>query len=318
MNAKFSLLISFVILLAASACSFQKKLVPLNSMQDLEYPYPTKTVSLSNNIELAYMDEGKPTAPALILIHGLGSYAPAWKNNIADLRKDYRCLAVDLPGYGKSSKGNYEGTMRFYADVLMEFMDALKLESATMVGHSMGGQIAITASLAYPDRVPQLILVSPAGIETFNEGQKEWFREVITAEGVRLTTVEQIKSNFGYNFFDIPKDAEFMIEDRINMRSADDFEGYCYAIAQSVRGMVDGPVYDYLPDLKARTLIIYGEQDNLIPNRYLNPGSTSEIAKIGEERIPNSTMHLVDKAGHFVHFEQSEKVNSLILEFLKK
>ena len=62
---------------------------------------------------------------------------------------------------------------------------------------------------------------------------------------------------------------------------------------------------------------IYGENDNLIPNRYLNPGSTEAIARDGASRIPNATLRLVPKAGHFVHFEKAEEVNGFISSFLK-
>ena len=303
--------------LITTSCAFQKQLVPLSHMNELQYPFPTQTIQLQDDIQLAYMDEGPKNGHILILIHGLGSYAPAWKKNMEALKQNYRCIAIDLPGFGKSSKGNYEGSMRFYADIVIQFMDAMSIPSATLFGHSMGGQISMTASLAYPDRVDRLVLVSPAGFETFHEGQKEWFREVISPTGVRLTSVEQIKSNLAHNFYDFPKDAQFMIEDRINMRSASDFEGYCFANAQSVKGMVDGPVFDYLPEIQAQTLVIFGAQDNLIPNRFLNPGSTQKVAESGAERIPNASLHLIDKAGHFVHFEQAGIVNPIIESFLQ-
>jgi len=83
-------------------------------MDQIEYPYEVKKVELFNDIELAYVDEGKGDQ-TIIFIHGLGSYLPAWKNNIEGLMSDYRCIAIDLPGYGYSSKGKYEGSMTFFA-----------------------------------------------------------------------------------------------------------------------------------------------------------------------------------------------------------
>ena len=289
----------------------------LASMQDLKYAFPTQKAKLANGIELAYADEGSGDE-VLLFVHGLGSYIPAWRKNVVELRNDFRCIAVDLPGYGKSSKGKYAGTLPFFAEQLIALLDHLQLEQVTLVGHSMGGQISMVTALQYPERIKRLVLCAPAGFETFNEGQKEWFREVITANGVRLTPVESIKANLGSNFLNFPKDAEFMIDDRIAMRSAEDFPGYCYIIPKSVQAMVDMPVYDELPNITQPVQVIFGKQDNLIPNRFLNPGSTTKVAEDGTSRIPNAQLNIVNKAGHFVMFEQAEAVNQIIRAFMAK
>lgn len=298
------------------ACGIQKELTPLQSFEELPYPYAVKKVELPDGIKVAYVDEGKGDQ-TIIFIHGLGSYLPGWKKNIEGLKGQYRCIAIDLPGYGKSSKGEYSGSLRFYSEVVAEFIDALGLGKVVLAGHSMGGQIAIIAALAYPDKVDKLLLMAPAGFELFTKGQKQWFRDVMTANGVKQTTVEQIKINLAYNFYNLPRDARFMITDRINMRTAEDFDAYCYIIPKNVQGMVDDPVYEFLPQITQPTLIVFGKNDNLIPNRYLNPGKTETYARDGAGRIPNATLHLLSRTGHFVHFERSSEVNSLISEFLK-
>ena len=312
--------IFLLLLLPASifiaGCASQRP-ADLARMSDIVYPWPVKQAALENNISVAYMDQGAG-AQTLLFIHGLGSYAPAWKKNIETLKNDYRCIAIDLPGYGHSSKGDYAGDMPFYADVIAGFIQQLKLSNVTLVGHSMGGQIAITTALGYPSLVNGLVLVSPAGFEQFHKGQKQWFREVFTPDLVKLTPVDAIRNNFATNFYRFPKDAEFMIEDRIAMRTASDFPWYCDIIPKNVRGMVDYPVYDVLPEIKQPVLTLFGEMDNLIPNRYLNGGRTSDIARDGSSRIPNSLLLMIPKAGHFVQFEQSEAVNNAIREFVGK
>ncbi len=302
-------------MLLLGACGWQKKVPEVSKMDDLPYPFEMKKIDIGDDIEIAYADlgGGKET---LIFIHGLGSYAPAWKKNLEDLQKDYRCIAVDLPGYGKSSKGNYEGSMRFFANSIIRLMDKLNLKNAVLAGHSMGGQIAITAALAYPERVSKLILIAPAGLETFHKGEKQWFREVLTTDAVKLTTVEQIRSNIGWNFYRFPAEAEFMISDRIAMRKCEDFNAYAYIIPKCVEGMVDEPVFDHLADVKQPALVIFGKQDNLIPNRFLNGGHTEKYAREGSEKMPNARLEMIDEAGHFVMFEKSEAVNRLVREFL--
>lgn len=285
-------------------------------MDELEYPFQVRRITLDSGPEIAFVDEGK--GDVIIFIHGLGSYLPAWRKNIDSLKSDYRCIAIDLPGYGKSSKLPHSGKMTYYASVVKEFADKLGLKEVTLAGHSMGGQISMIAGLNYPDLVKNIILIAPAGFEKFTEGQKQWFRNVMTLEGVKNTMAEDIQTNLAVNFYNMPDDAEFMIIDRIAMRSADDFEHYCYAVVQSVNGMVDEPVIDLLPKISQPTLIIFGENDNLIPNRFLNPGKTKKIAEIGKSKIPDSQLIIVKKAGHFVQFEKPEEVNGAIRQFLKQ
>ncbi len=300
-----------IILMIMSGCSTPYKAITnLNSMDEMKYSHEVKKVHLpESGYDIAYTDDGK-AENTIIFIHGLGSYLQAWTKNVESLKSNYRCISIDLPGYGKSSKQPHSGQMKFYAGILKELCKELKLEKVYLAGHSMGGQISITTCLLYPDLVKGLILVDPAGFEPFNKGQRNWFKNVMTLDGVRLTTPEAIQNNLATNFYKLPKDADFMITDRIAMRTAKDFNAYCYAVVQSVYGMVDEPVLDYLQDIKVPTLIFFGENDNLIPNRYLNPGWTVDIAKNGADKIKGSKLIMVPKCGHFMMFEKSEVFNT--------
>ncbi|HKL02743.1 MAG TPA: alpha/beta hydrolase [Cryomorphaceae bacterium] len=290
----------------------------IRDFDELEYPYPVSKQKIDSAITMAYMDVGSG-AETIVFIHGLGSYAPAWKRTIEGLMGEYRCIAVDLPGYGKSSKGNYEGSMTFFSESVIMLLDSLGVDRAVFAGHSMGGQISIVTALKYPDRVSKLILVAPAGIETFSEGEKEWFRDAITAKGVMLTPLDAIESNIGQNFYKMPMEAFFMVRDRYAMTGAgEDFLWYCNIIPKSVRGMVNQPVIRDLPKLKQPTLIVMGAADQLIPNRYLHGGRPAKIAKMGGKLIPNSTVSIIPRAGHFVMFEKPREVNEDISVFLNK
>lgn len=302
---------SFVLVSCASS-----RIPGLQSMDDLEYNFPTQKIELSNNTTLAYVEQGSGDQ-TLIFIHGLGSYLPAWNKNIPELSQHYRCIAIDLPGYGKSSKGNYEFSMTYYAQIIKELVEKKNLKNVVLVGHSMGGQIALTAALQYPEMVDKLVLIAPAGFEEFNKGQRAWFTNVMTLDAVRLTPVEQIRTNLSYNFYNMPEDAEFMFTERVAMRTAEGFDGYCYAVAESVSGMVNQPIYDFLPQINQPTLAIFGANDNLIPNRFLNAGKTEKYAQDGISRMPNGKLIMLDKTGHFVQFEKPEEVNSGIIEFLR-
>jgi pimeloyl-ACP methyl ester carboxylesterase len=162
-NIKTRAFIPFIFLLL-TACVPYKNLNKISSMSELKYDFPIKFAELSDGIKLAYVDEGKGSE-TILMIHGLGSYLPAWKKNISELSKNYRVIAVDLPGYGKSSKAPHSGLMTFYAGVIAELIQKLELGPVNLAGHSMGGQIAMVLALEKPELVKRLILVDPAGLE---------------------------------------------------------------------------------------------------------------------------------------------------------
>lgn len=283
---------------------------------DLKYPYPVKSINLSNNISLALTDLGEG-AEAIIFIHGLASYIPAWKKNLHELRNYFRCIAVDLPGYGKSSKDDYPVSMDFYADIIIELMDKLKIEKTTLAGHSMGGHISIFTALKYPERVAKLILISPAGFETFTDGESKFIKETSTVDVLVNNPVEQLGKNVRVNFYKMPKDAEFMIEDRIAIRGSVDFVPYCKTVIKSLHAMLDQPVFNRLQNIKQASLIFYGENDLLIPFKTIHKDLTTKIvAESGTIKIPNGKLFMIPECGHFLQFEKPDEFNSRVFDFL--
>ncbi|MCF7822601.1 MAG: alpha/beta fold hydrolase [Candidatus Marinimicrobia bacterium] len=288
--------------------------LPSLEFTDLDYGFPMQTIQLGN-IDLAYIDQGEGPE-TILMIHGLGSYARAWTKNIEVLAKTHRVIAVDLPGYGHSSKGYYEYSMSFNADVLRTLIDTLGVGPVTLAGHSMGGQIAMTLALESPELVKGLVLISPAGFERFNEGESAWMKNVMTPELVRDTPVRAIAQNVSINFYAFPEDASWMITDRIQLRGASDFYNYCFAVSKNVEGMLRGIVWDRLDQISQPTLVLFGANDALIPNRFLHPGWTKDIAEIAHE-IPNAQVNVIPKCGHFVQLDAPDVANQLILDFLK-
>jgi len=288
--------------------------LPEAGFEDFDYGYEIKNYQIKN-INIATIDEGS-SDDLVILIHGLGSNAKGWIKNIPELSKNNRVIALDLPGYGKSQKGHFQYSMDFYAEIIKLLSEQVSHKSLTLVGHSMGGQIAMITALNYPKIVNKLVLISPAGFETFTEGEAAWFKKAVTPELIKDTPIRNIDINLKSNFYDYSDDAEFMITERIQMREAKGFDLYCYAVAENVAAMVNAPVYDKLENISQPTLIVFGENDALIPNPYLHGGFTQEIAEIGEEKITDSELLMVPESGHFVQFEKADKVNKAILEFL--
>ncbi|HRN26040.1 MAG: alpha/beta hydrolase [Ignavibacteriaceae bacterium] len=312
----FLFVISFFTLLFFAGCSggylYWDK--PALQFSEIDYGYPTK--SSLNYPKISYIDQGSGDK-TIILVHGLASNAGFWRYNIPELAKKYRVIAVDLPGYGKSQKDNYLYSMSFYADQIKKLVDDLQLKNVVYVGHSMGGQIGIKLAIKYPNLISKLILASPAGFERFQRGEGDWLRSVMTMKGVKSTTEEGIRRNLAMNFYNWNDKWEWMVEERVRMRKATDFDEFAYTVVRCVNGMLDEPTFDKLSLIKTPTLVIYGRYDGLIPNPYLNPGCTSDVFENGAKDISNVKLIELDNAGHMIQIEKADEFNQAVLDYLK-
>lgn len=288
--------------------------LPALEFQALYYGFPAKTVLSNPSISFVDIGKGEKT---IVLIHGLASNAGFWRYAIPELSKNYRVIAVDLPGYGKSQKGAYSYSMTFYADQIKRLADELKLDKFILVGHSMGGQIGITFALKYPGRLEKLVLASPAGVEAFNQAEGNWLRSVMTEASVKKTTEEGIRRNLAMNFYSWDNKWEWMVEERVGMIKEKDFDEFAYAVVRCVNGMLDEPTHDKLKNISVPTLIVYGKNDRLIPNPYLHPGSAANIFKWGAKQIPNSKLYEIDNCGHLLQIEHPQEFSNAVLDFIK-
>ncbi len=310
------LLFTIVAIIGLYGCSgFLYTDKPALEFKDIDYGFPTK--SILKNPEIAYIEAGNGPK-TLILVHGLASNAGFWRYVIPELSKEFRVIAVDLPGYGKSGKGAYPYSISFYAEQIKLIADELKLDKFTIAGHSMGGQIAIMFSLKYPERLEKLILASPAGIEEFEKGEGDWLRSVMTMNGVKKTYEDGIRRNLANNFYSWDDNRwEWMVEERVRMSKAKDFDEFTYTVVRCVNAMLDEPTFDKIKNISVPTLIVYGKYDGLIPNPYLNPGFTSDVFKWGASQIPGCRLYEIDNCGHMLQIEKPEEFTNAVLDFLK-
>ncbi|MCK9280585.1 MAG: alpha/beta hydrolase [Melioribacteraceae bacterium] len=281
-----------------------------------KYDFDFSLADIGDHIKIAFRDEGEGEN-TLLFIHGLSSYIPAWNKIFPELSKKFRCVAIDLPGYGKSSQGIFSGSVNYYNNVILRFIKKMKLENVTLVGHSMGGHLAMSSALAFPAVIKTLILIAPAGLETFSAKEKELIIENSQPDFYFSAGDEQIVNAFKSNFFNMPDDVYSMIEDRIKMREYPNFHDYCQIITNSLKGLLQEPVYKSLHKIKQPTLILFGRNDKWIPNRYLHKELTTEdIANIGGNLIPNSKVVMIDNCGHFIPFESPKTLITEIKYFL--
>lgn len=282
---------------------------------ELQYNFEYTVQRIDKNISIAYYDEGdKKNKNILLFIHGLSSYIPAWLKLIPLLKDHFRCIAIDLPGYGKSSAGIHSGSMLFYADVISKLIRVLNLPKVSLAGHSMGGHISIVTTLVYPQLVDKLILLAPAGFETFTADEKALIKKNNSYEFYAMMDEKQIRKNYNINFFVMPVDVEPMINDRIKMKAWKNYIVYCKIVSNSLNGMLDYPVFDKLNQINKSTLILFGQNDMLIPNTILHQSLTPEnVAANGASQIPNSRLIMINECGHFLQFEKPEIVSDAII-----
>lgn len=116
-----------------------------------------------NNMQIHYEERGEEHQPALLLIHGLGCSLKYWACVFdAEELRHYRILALDLPGFGMSAKPEtYDYSLYSQAELVAEFLQTLGIRRLSVVGHSMGGAIAIMLAHNYPQLVRQLLVIEP-------------------------------------------------------------------------------------------------------------------------------------------------------------
>jgi len=193
----------------------------------------------SNDIQLSFTEQG--TGEVLLLLHGNNEDSDFFVNQIPHFSKKYRVIAVDTRGHGKTLRGEKPFTIRQFADDLFYFMEEHKIEKATILGFSDGGNIALLFALKYPEKVEKLIVnganLNPQGVV--------FFEQLIT-------------------------DVEFYV-----MFLLSKFNDRCKKKAEMLRLMVKDPNInkEELQKIKVETLVIAGTKD-LIKERH-----TREIYK---------------------------------------
>lgn len=314
-------------LLAAAAGSAGASYSHLPAMTPAEIwtPLPVQHVTIQG-VDVAYVDSGGD-GPPLVLVHGLSSYLSFWEHQIPALARDHRVIALDLPGYGQSGRVDPDQdawtkpayTPPWYAGIVADLMGAVGAPQAVVVGHSMGGQIAMTLALDHPERVRALVLAGAAGFETFGPGEAAWMKGYWTADRALRTSEIESRAAFTQLVFNRTDDGvERLLQERVRLGKDPSFAGTSVAVSRSIAGMVDWPVASRLSEIRVPTLIVYGSDDRMIPNPVFTGGRTAAIARKGHAAIAGSELVMIPGAGHTVHHDAPEAFNDAVAAFLAR
>lgn len=292
--------------------------------------WPEKTVQLPKTAELhrlpeipelTYVELNPEGERTLVFLHGLGSYLKFWRYQLdVFAEQGWRVIALDMLGYGKSDKpATFPYTMEAMGDVVREVLALTGTEQPILVGHSMGGQVALSIAIRHPAEVAGLVLTAPAGFERFSRAEKAWFKSVFTTSLVKGSQEDAIWGSVRRNnFFQWSDDYEWLIEERVRLSRSEEMDAYAYANVRSIQGLADNDfVRDNLKHVKLPVLIVHGDRDRLIPNPFLHGGSVEEVMEYGRQQIKGSERVALEACGHTVQIDCHDAYNQTVAAFLE-
>ena len=256
---------------------------------------PTAEIVEAGGRRLRHLRIGPDEGEAIVLLHGFGADMTTWMFNQAALAEDRPVYALDLPGHGGSEKDLDDGSVAALAAVVRDYMDAVGLGSAHLVGHSLGGALAAAVALDAPARVTALTLIAPAGLGPEIAGA---FIEGFIGES-RARKLRPIIEMLVADPADVTAD---MVEEVLKFKRLDGAVAALRAVADAnfAGGVQQLSLRDRLGELRVPTRVVWGEADRILPASH----AEGLPASIAVAAIPG--------AGHIVHMEKAAEVNSLI------
>ncbi|MHA1751078.1 MAG: alpha/beta fold hydrolase [Candidatus Helarchaeota archaeon] len=259
-----------------------------------------------NNVKLYYEEYGNPNNETIIMLHGWNENRNVFKYQIEEFSKYYRVITIDMRGHGKSSKPRTGYSYTFMAKDLYHFLKKLEINNPIIIGHSMGGQIALKYYLRF-DNCKKLVLISsPSTMPIQLFGAIKLGQEYLTKKlraGLRYASETFLK-----NFLSSQGTDNQQISQKDIKLDFKDFQVPLYVTIGITFNALSFNVQEKLDQIKIPVLILAGVKDDLIP--------ISEFEFMAE-KIPNCKLIKFPDCGHFSFIEKPAKINQIILDFLK-
>ncbi len=289
-------------------------------MQPWPYLAPYgRELSLPGGLQLFFYDAGPPDAPPLLLVHGLGDEADSWRHLVESLGRQFRVLAPDLPGFGRSDRPRRPYSIRFLRDTMLALMDALTVERTIIAGSSLGALLAQLIALQQSPRVSKLVLLDGSLVVVKQQLGLRGLLFLVPGLGEGLynnlrrnpdQAYATLQSYYAHLDAMPPADRRFLFH-RVNQRVWSDGQrrAYLSTLRQTARWALrrQRQWAQRLPQLTIPTLVIWGEQDQILP---------VENAHALLQVQPSATLVVIPDAGHLPHQEQPESVLHAINSFL--
>lgn len=261
-------------------------------------------------MKICYVDEGRGDRTVL-LIHGNSAGIHHWELVLGSLSQRYRCVALDLPGWGDSDKPRIDYTIPFYAKTLVQFLDKIGVDQADVVASSMGGQTAMEVALRFPQRIRRLVLADPGGL--WNRSGKivaillSPFLNENIFQKVGRPWQEYFIRHHAFCDSSSPACSE-LVKKQTALLHSKEYPAFAYTLTNSLKHLLRHGLKSEIGKIQHPTLIIWGRQDRLIPWTFGWQASW---------KIPNAQVKVFDLCGHLPMLEIPDRFVTTVVNFLE-
>ncbi len=245
---------------------------------------------------LAYLSAG--AGPALIIVHGVGGHKEDWQGVAAALAMTHRVYAIDMLGFGGSSKNGDDLSMAVQAGAIKVLLDHHHINRADLVGNSVGGWVTATFASTYPECVHRLVLIDAAGFKAMFAGPPP-----VNFDPSNVDEMQQL--------INITINSDVAKTPGLARRAYDAYvaSGEKAISATWGKSLFESPRLEELfPNIKAPTLVLWGADDKLFP---------SALAGAFSSQIAGSQQMLIPAAGHFPHIDNPAATTAALVDFLR-
>ena len=249
--------------------------------------------------------DSKKGDKTLLLLHGYLETLYVWEDFIAPLLRDLRIISIDLPGHGLSGSDKENNSIEFSAQIVNQVLDICKVEKAVVVGHSMGGYIAIEAVKMYPERFKGLILMHSGPFSDSEEKKADRDREIVLIRNSKLHSIVKMGISKMFAPENLRKSDE-KIKEIIELTETHDPEG----IVASLKGLkTRSDNMEFLKSYNSPLLLFFGKNDYHIP---------VEKANMLIELLPKAKYQFLEHSGHIGFLEEPQIVQNRVMEFVNE
>lgn len=306
---------------------------PLDAvLSEYQYPFEVQYIhfkSQDNDLKMAYMDvkPQKSNGKTIMLLHGKNFNGAYWERTAKDLAaKGFRVVIPDQIGFGKSSKPhNYQFSFSQLAENTKAILDQLQIEKTIILGHSMGGMVATRFTLLYPERVQQLILENPIGLEDYKTFAS--YQTIDQAYQLELKNTAETYKNYQLKFYyDNKWKEEYQpwLDLIAGWTLHKDYPQVAWDAALTTDMIYNQPVCYEFKNIKIPTLLIIGTRDRTAIGKDRAPkelqpkmGQYQELGKKTQQQIPGSKLVEIENVGHLPHIEVYPQFFKALYDFVK-
>ncbi len=251
--------------------------------------------------KIRYVKSGS-SKRSLVFIHGLGASAERWEQVVPHFSKNFTVYVPDLIGFGLSDKPNVDYTTEFFSNFVKSFLASLGLEKSTVIGSSLGGQIAVEYVTKNQQYVDKLVLVSPAG--AMKQSTPALDAYVMAALYPDPSTAKNAFEMMTGDNKQIPDGTVDEFVQRMRMPNAK------FAFMSTLLGLKNAPEISTMLELiYVPTLIVWGSLDPVIPVKY---------AEYFVKKIRDCRFYQMENCGHTPYVENPSEFSKIVLDFLKQ